>query len=65
MDFIKNESKLSPLIKMRVLQKNSQLDTLSFNGFCNGGFGLGGFPLLRDKGMHSPPSDLGGMIYSP
>jgi hypothetical protein len=50
---------------MRVLQKNSQLDTLSFNGFCNGGFGLGGFPLLRDKGMHSPPSNLGGMIYSP
>jgi len=41
------------------------LEPLSFNGFCNDGFALGGFPLLEDKGMHSSPSNLGGTIYNP
>jgi len=49
----------------RDLDKISQLEPLSFNVFCNDGLCLSGFPLLEHKGMHSLPSDLGGMIYSP
>jgi hypothetical protein len=49
----------------RVLDKISQLEPLSFNGFCNGGYNLGGFSLLGDKCMHSSPFDLRGMIYVP
>jgi hypothetical protein len=41
------------------------LEPLSFNVFCNGGLCLSGFPLLEDKGKHSLPCDLGGMIYRP
>jgi hypothetical protein len=49
----------------RVLDKLLQSKPMSFNGFCNCGFGLGGFPLLGDKSMHSPPFDFGGTIHTP
>jgi hypothetical protein len=52
------------MVTSRVLDKISEFEHLSFNGFCNCGFGLGGFPLLGYKGMHSSPSNLEGMIYS-
>jgi hypothetical protein len=48
----------------RFLDKISQLEPLSFNGFCNDGFGLGGFYLLGDKDMHSSSSNFEGTIYS-
>jgi hypothetical protein len=41
------------------IKKLIKVEPLSFNGFCNGDFGIGGFPLLGDKGMHSSPFDLG------
>jgi hypothetical protein len=53
------------MVTSRVLDKISEFEHLSFNGFCNCGFGLGGFPLLGDKSMHSPPFDFGGTIHTP